>query len=603
MNKMGSTSYIGSKSIRENFFQWTAKWFYSNLPENTSIKPDIPSIICLLQTIGFKLREFEKSDRLVHNKDSVKKKNIRITLECGSSKITAILDMDDIKCECPDNNETKDGSLWSITGTEPVGSTESINKIEKTGSNLLPTMSKETMAVVRDVVHRLFKTINKNNFNQNIDSSKNLSTSYKDVIGMKNTKNLIRSYTDLYDKNYKSKNNTDIKKIRPNSKLVSSIDTQKLIPYKPKLTRQDTYDIKVEKENMEPRPSPRKTTISSVPPEFSISLGDISIQSEEEIFDLTEYVVKAYEILGKAVYSINKKLPINCSISSLQEDNSFVRPTTMPLMNSSFCITSPCASTNSGLLSRSMNTDGSSRPSSVCSMQSRPIRAIPTLKRSTLQHCSPMKMPPMRDRSSSCSVAQRPQPAPSKALLRTASGPTRRNSTNVIDSGLAQRLVSPRPYRKDRRSNTESIRVDEESSRHPKKVNGNSFVRLTTMPLMSNSFCISPCASTNSGLISRSMNTDGSSRPSSVCSMQSRPIRAIPALKRSTLQHCSPMKMPPMRDRSSSCSVAQRPQSAPAKALLRTASGPTRRNSTNVIHSGLDSCTILKDTFFKTYQI
>jgi hypothetical protein len=36
MNKTKSTLYKGSKSIRENFFQWAAKWFYSNLPEDVS---------------------------------------------------------------------------------------------------------------------------------------------------------------------------------------------------------------------------------------------------------------------------------------------------------------------------------------------------------------------------------------------------------------------------------------------------------------------------------------------------------------------------------------------------------------------------------------
>jgi hypothetical protein len=39
----------------------------------------------------------------------------------------AVLDMDNIQCDCPDINETRVGSLWSITGTEPMGSTVCLN--------------------------------------------------------------------------------------------------------------------------------------------------------------------------------------------------------------------------------------------------------------------------------------------------------------------------------------------------------------------------------------------------------------------------------------------------------------------------------------------
>jgi hypothetical protein len=91
------------------------------------------------------------------------------------------------------------------------------------------------------------------------------------------------------------------------------------------LTRQDTYHIKDENENMEPRPSPLKMTVSPVPSKFCTSLGDMSLESEEEILNLAEYVIRAYEILGKAICSIKQKLPINSSTSSLQGTNYFLK--------------------------------------------------------------------------------------------------------------------------------------------------------------------------------------------------------------------------------------------------------------------------------------
>lgn len=79
----------------------------------------------MLQAAGFKLKEFEKRDQPTHSEDFVnivKNENIRITMECGTSKMVAVLEMDEVKCECPDNNEAKDGSFWCISGAGPMGS-------------------------------------------------------------------------------------------------------------------------------------------------------------------------------------------------------------------------------------------------------------------------------------------------------------------------------------------------------------------------------------------------------------------------------------------------------------------------------------------------
>jgi hypothetical protein len=117
-------------------------------------------------------------------------------------------------------------------------------------------------------------------------------------------------------------------------------------------------------------------------------------------------------------------------------DSNFARPNAMTLMSSSFCTISPRICGNSGLDNQNMICTNSFRTSSACSMQSQPVRAIPTLKRHVTLSSNPNKKPSMRDRSSSFNVAQQPQPTPSKTLIRTNSGPTRRNSTSAIRTSL-----------------------------------------------------------------------------------------------------------------------------------------------------------------------
>lgn len=70
----------------------------------------------LLQAIGFHLREFEKKD-LTQDENEPSKEAIKVTIKCGTSKMKAVLEMDGIDCQCP--NEAKGGSLWSICGHAP----------------------------------------------------------------------------------------------------------------------------------------------------------------------------------------------------------------------------------------------------------------------------------------------------------------------------------------------------------------------------------------------------------------------------------------------------------------------------------------------------
>lgn len=70
----------------------------------------------LLQAVGFHLREFEKQD-LTQEENAPAKESIKVTIKCGTSKMRAVLEMDGVDCQCP--NEVKDGSLWSICGHAP----------------------------------------------------------------------------------------------------------------------------------------------------------------------------------------------------------------------------------------------------------------------------------------------------------------------------------------------------------------------------------------------------------------------------------------------------------------------------------------------------
>ena len=78
-------------------------------------------MICLLQAAGFQLREFEKREQSAFN-DEPKPNKVKITLECGTSKMIAVLESNDVTCDCPVDNEDKDSSFWSITGSGPIGS-------------------------------------------------------------------------------------------------------------------------------------------------------------------------------------------------------------------------------------------------------------------------------------------------------------------------------------------------------------------------------------------------------------------------------------------------------------------------------------------------
>ena len=111
-----------------------------------------------------------------------------------------------------------------------------------------------------------------------------------------------------------------------NTRLSSSksIIKESVSSVQPKLKRQGTYELDEKDESMdEPRPSPPKIASSPVLQQLCSSLGQISLQSDDEIYSLADYVVKAHQILDKAVTHIIKKLPANASPSSIHGNEWF----------------------------------------------------------------------------------------------------------------------------------------------------------------------------------------------------------------------------------------------------------------------------------------
>lgn len=80
------------------------------------MKPDVPSLVMLFQAVGFQLREFEKSE-LSKGENVLPNESIKVIIQCGSSQMKAVLEMDGIECHCPSSKDVKEGSLWSICGT------------------------------------------------------------------------------------------------------------------------------------------------------------------------------------------------------------------------------------------------------------------------------------------------------------------------------------------------------------------------------------------------------------------------------------------------------------------------------------------------------
>ncbi|KOC60213.1 hypothetical protein WH47_07795 [Habropoda laboriosa] len=331
-----STSSFSSQNASQftaqrKFYQWVLKWISgvhahaeSNSEEMRDIrhptKPDVSTLASFLQAVGFKLLSFEKyDDALIPKKNETnalapEQGMLRIAIECDASNMRAVLELEGVTCQCPNPDHVKDASFWSISGTGPIGSTDSItHKVEETGSNLLPRLSKDVTRVLRDVSYKLFDTIacepdvNRNtDANLNVSHTSNIFSEPKATLDtLKKEIGVTRSYTQPEMRFYTNSISSKKLKTNTNSDASANCTASPTHPCKPALLRQKTWDIDIETESLdgEPRPSPPKITSSpATVAELSNSLGQISLQSEiENPKNITEYIVGAQKNLEKAL--------------------------------------------------------------------------------------------------------------------------------------------------------------------------------------------------------------------------------------------------------------------------------------------------------------
>ncbi|CAL7940674.1 unnamed protein product [Xylocopa violacea] len=301
-----SNQNISQSNVQQKFYQWKLKWInevhaHAN-PSNEEmrevqhqVKPDVPT------------NDEENTE------SKLEQGTVKITIECDVSNMKAILELEGITCQCPKSDHVKDASFWSVNGTGPSGSAANIvQKIEETGSNLLPRLSKDVTEVSQDVSHKLFDTI--------MCEPKFLNTENK----------VTRSYTQpeihLCTNSTDSKHVPETQRFRTNSDscincTASSIPTSRSV-----LQRQKVWDIGTEIVNSdsEPRLSPPKPTSSPAAiAELCTSLGHISLGSEtENPKSPTEYILKAQQNLEKAlkVLLVKKSMTIN-DISPIQDND------------------------------------------------------------------------------------------------------------------------------------------------------------------------------------------------------------------------------------------------------------------------------------------
>ena len=340
-----STYSHGNQNVQtvaqRKFYQWVLKWI-NGVQTNTesngeemrdirhSAKPDVRILASFLQAIGFKLISFEKhhdgyAQKKTENDVSSSEQGVlRVKVECDTSNMRAVLELEGITCRCPNSDHIKEASFWSISGTGPVGSTDNIvQKVEETGSNLIPPLSKDVARLLRDVSCKLFDTIAyEPDVNRNTDVSLNVSRSSNASCERQNASKkevgVTRSHTQpemrLNTNSLNSKRPFETHEKNINSEA-SQIRNESIgQENKPPLQRQRTWDIDAEIQNLdeEPRPSPPKLTSSpAMIAELSNSLGQISLHSDiDNSRNITEYIIGAKENLEKVLKMLLVKKPM-----------------------------------------------------------------------------------------------------------------------------------------------------------------------------------------------------------------------------------------------------------------------------------------------------
>ncbi|CAG5092312.1 Protein of unknown function [Cotesia congregata] len=280
--------------------------FIFNRLKISEVNADTTALICLLQSVGFRLKKFNK----VSSVNELKKSNsnnelVRVTIECEASGMRADLEYRNPQCTCP-KEDTK-ASLWNVSGSGKflTGSSSSINnlvadeKFIESGSNLLPSLDKQTASQLGDSMAQLIFRVNNHgkHARQDGELEEDGGQAAETSFGLKN------------------------RRFSLNPSLAKIIKTQ---PSEEKTTpvlmRQSTFEFK--DAIGEPRKSPPK--ISSSPVTVCSSLGQVSLPSDEEGADN----FKISTLLGKASFYLQKAQKlysvkyINDECSSIDFSNS-----------------------------------------------------------------------------------------------------------------------------------------------------------------------------------------------------------------------------------------------------------------------------------------
>ncbi|XP_076168006.1 uncharacterized protein LOC143147046 isoform X3 [Ptiloglossa arizonensis] len=367
-------------SAQRKFYQWVLKWINgihasaeSNTEETHDVRNlkqlDVPTLATFLQAIGFKLLSFEKnSNKQQKDENDISTSEpsvLKIAIECGSSNMRAILELGGITCRCPNPDNIKDASFWSVSGTGPTGSTDNtVKKVEETGSNLLPCLSKDITRVLRDVSYRLFETIVcEPDINRNTDASLNISqtsnASYESKATQKNMNTeigVVRSYTE--PEMFFRTNSLNSKCVSENQETIGndcpisiSPKTSPISSKKFTLQRQKTWDIDIGTGNSDEEPRSLPSKLPAVFVGLTNSLGQISLEDEiENPKNVTEYIIGAQQNLEKALRVLLLKTPI-ISVESPNQDHDDASVKSSPANISTAIVINTCKPTRSNTIS------------------------------------------------------------------------------------------------------------------------------------------------------------------------------------------------------------------------------------------------------------
>ncbi|XP_078045853.1 uncharacterized protein LOC144474627 [Augochlora pura] len=302
-------------SAQRKFYQWVLRWINGVPPPNTesydAVRPDLPILAAFFQAIGFKLLLMDKSNESgkkdEENNSTCQSGTLKVAIECSSSKMKAVLELEGVTCRCPNPDHINDASFWSVSGTGHSRLTDNVSrKVMETGSNLLPRLPKDVTQILRDVSQRLFDTISYvPDVNRNTDVNLNISRSSNTFLETTISNDNLREEIGVSRSNTAPEIYLRGCNRLPEDQMGRSGTP---LPAKPVLQRQRTWDI--ETGNIEePRPSLPTIITSSptIPHDLSQSLDQLSVSGEEDQKNLVEHIIGAKAELDKALKMLTGK--------------------------------------------------------------------------------------------------------------------------------------------------------------------------------------------------------------------------------------------------------------------------------------------------------